>query len=390
MTTRAALSWATAVVGALALASCSAPVPVGAWRVSPLPVHNSAFIQPDVTFMHSNLTDDTAGGVWSVSGASWLGISAEGVVTRFDEQREDGAGVLDVAALSPTLLYVLRQLGSGALNTTVEILDTATGQSEPVFAGQRVQTSPTAPLPFTPDGPVNASSPLGAIASIDVDPMGRLVFVERIDLPESPAAGYVVRRMLPGGLVETLAGSAEPGAGESEHSSPHDGEKVLGLRLAAASVEVAAGDPSGVIVSTPESVFQITADATARVIDGPLPLTTSEPDSSAISLGHSRRLVDAAADGSVVFGAAVRANPAQPMHFAGGSDRFKQIVQGPPGAPPLSVLDSADGAVTSSEAIQSAREAVWVAPGVLVVSIPGFRDDAAFARVEIARIRAQG
>lgn len=387
MTTRAVLAWGTAAISALALTACSAPVPDGAWLVSPLPMNNSAFEEPDVSFMHNNLTDDTAGGVWSESGGSWLGISAEGAVTRFDEQREDGAGVLDVAALSPTLLYVLRQFGSGALNTTVEILDTATGLSKPAFAGQRVQTSPIAPLPFTPDGPVDVSSPLGAIASIDVDPMGRLVFAERVDLPENPAAGYVVRRMSPGGLVETLAGSAEPGADKSEHSSPRNEQNVRGLRLAAASVEVAAGDPNGVLVSTPEAVFQITAGGTARVIDGPLP--TGAQDSNAISFGHPERLVDAAADGSVVFGAAVRSSSVQPMHLTGGSERFKHIAQTSFGALPLSVLASEGHAVTSSQAIQNAREAVWVAPGVLVVSIPGLRDDAVLARVEIAPIRAR-
>lgn len=374
----------------LVLTGCTAPPTdeaQGAWLLTPLTVTDGGGGQEkDLTFGVWNLSDDTAGGVWAESAGSWLGVAADGSITRFNDGPEYGRTALDIAALNPTMLYVLRPLGSGVLNTTVELFDTATRVSEPVLSGQRVLTSPEPTLPFTPDGPASVDSSIGPITSIDVDPSGQLVFVERVELPQNPSGGYVVRRMLRSGVLETLAEVQTPGS-DSPTTQPENGEQLRGRALAAASVDVSASDPSGVVIGTEHGVFQITADGTARAIDGALPADSARRELLSSGPGYPVRPVDASPGGVVLPIAAAMTEA--PVQIDGGSDRFRQAVLGSAGDPRatgLAVYEAGAprGAMSGSVALAHARSAVWVAPGALVAIIPGGGgDESGLARIEL-------
>lgn len=392
MTTRRGLAcFGIAVAMTLLFAGCTPPAP-GSWQLSPLTVGDAGSGQErDVTFGIWNISDDTAGGVWTESAGSWLGVAADGSITRFNEEARYGTTALDIAALNPTMLYVLRPLGSGVLNTTVELFDTATRASETVLTGQRVRTSPEPALPFTADGPVSVGTPLGPITSIDVDRDGLLVFVERVDVHEENSGAYVVRRMTRNGDLETLAGSADwaaPGAPvEAVITQPEDGEQLRGRALAAASVDVSAGDPRGVVIGTEHGVFQITADGTARAIDGALPPDSPRRAALEHGPGYRVRPIDADDGGSIVLAVAEETDAEAPVHITAGSARFREFADGS-GAeakvPGLAVHDAAaDPPLGSSLALRHARSAVWVAPGVLVAVIPGPGGESALARIEL-------
>ncbi|KQW04028.1 hypothetical protein ASC66_16330 [Leifsonia sp. Root4] len=392
MTTRRGLAcFGIAAAVTLLLAGCTTPAP-GSWQLSPLTVGDGASGEEgDITFGVWNISDDTAGGVWTESAGSWLGVAADGSITRFTEEARYGPTALDIAALNETMLYVLRPLGSGVLNTTVELFDTATRASEAVLTGQRVRTSPKAALPFTADGPASVESPLGPITSIDVDPDGLLVFVERVDVHEENSGAYVVRRMTRNGDLETLAGaagSAGPGAPvEAVITQPEDGEQLRGRALAAESIDVSAGDPRGVVVGTEHGVFQITADGTARAIDGALPPVSPHRAALEYGPGYRVRPIDADDGGSIVLPVAEETGAEAPVHITGGSARFREFADGSgagPLAPGLAVYDTAaDPPLGSSLALRRARSAVWVAPGVLVAVIPSPGGESALARIEL-------
>ncbi len=390
MTTRRVLAGCGIAAAALLLFGCAAGPDAGDWRLSPLTVNDSSAGDRDVTVVIWNISDDTAGGVWTESAGAWLGVAADGTITRFNDETRNGAPALDIAAINPTMLYVLRPLGSGQLNTTVELFDTATRASEPVLTGQRVQTSPDPVLPFTADGPSSVDSPLGPITSIDVDTDGQLVFVERVDLPEQDSGRYVVRRLLRNGDLETLAGLADtvPGgtAAPAPIVQPGNGEQLRGRALVAASVDVAAGDPRGVVIGTESGVFQVRPDGTARAIDGALPADSARRELLGSGPGYPVRPIDASPDGIVLPTAAAVAEA--PVQIDGASDRFREAVLGPAGDPRATALAVYDthasrGTMSSSVALAHARSAVWVAPGVLVAIIPGAGDESGLARIEL-------
>lgn len=388
MTTRRGLAGCGIAAAALLLFGCAAGPGADDWRLSPVTVNDGSAGPSDVTYVIWNISDDTAGGVWTESAGSWLGIAADGAITRFNAGPEYGRTAFDITALNATMLYVLRPLGSGQLNTTVELFDTATRASEPVLTGQRVPTSPDPVLPFTADGLVTVDSPFGPITSIDVDPSGRLVFVERVDLPRHSSEQYVVRRMSRDGALETLAGMAPPAEGvgtEVPVTQPRDGEQLRGHALTAASVDVSAGDPAGIVIGTEHGVFQIREDGTARVIDGALPADSPRRAALGYGPGYRARLVDATESGAVVLPVATAPEPA-PMWVAGGSTRFRELLEGGIngwGTEPPAGLAVQDGTMRSSEALARTRNAVWVAPGVLVGILPGGGDESALARIEL-------
>ncbi|HEY9424492.1 MAG TPA: hypothetical protein VIP54_06785 [Microterricola sp.] len=388
MSTRRGLAGCGIAAAALLLFGCAAGPDAGDWRLSPLTVNDSSAGDRDVTFVIWNISDDTAGGVWTESAGAWLGVAADGTITRFNDETRNGAPALDIAAINPTMLYVLRPLGSGQLNTTVELFDTATRVSEPVLTGQRVQTSPDPVLPFTADGTISVGAPMGPITSIDVDPAGRIVFVERVNLPRNASEHYVVRRLSRDGALETLAGMEPPLAGSTDTddaiTQPRDGEQLGGRAMTAATVDVAAGDPVGVVIGTEHGVFQIREDGTARVIDGALPADSPRRAAQDYGPGYRVRLVDAAENGAVVLPVSAAPAPA-PMWLAGGSSRFRELLDGGTGwaAEPPAGLAVQDGTMRSSEALARTRNAVWVAPGVLVGILPGGADESALARITL-------
>jgi hypothetical protein len=79
MTTRRGLAcFGIAAAVTLLLAGCTPPAP-GSWQLSPLTVGDGASGEEgDITFGVWNISDDTAGGVWTESAGSWLGVSADG------------------------------------------------------------------------------------------------------------------------------------------------------------------------------------------------------------------------------------------------------------------------------------------------------------------------
>lgn len=389
MTTRRGLAcYGMAVV--MLMAGCTSAPAADTWLLSPLTLNDESQGESDIDYVIWNISDDTAGGVWTESAGSWLGVAADGAITRFNEETRYGTTALDIAALNSTMLYVLRPLGSGVQNTTVELFDTGTRASEPVLAGQRVQTSPDPVLPFTADGPASVDSPLGPITSIDVDPDGLLVFVERVDLHRENSGGYVIRRLTRNGDLETLAGTADTaqaGApGDAAITQPMNGEQLRGRTLAAASVDVSAGDPRGVIVGTEHGVFQITADGTARAIDGALPAGSPRLGALEYGPGYRVRLIDADESGAVVLPTAEEQDALAPVLITGGSARFREFADGSGDEPHslgLAVYDAtADRPLASSLALRRARSAVWVAPGTLVAIIPG-NGESALARIEL-------
>ncbi|PPL16055.1 hypothetical protein GY24_13235 [Microterricola pindariensis] len=351
---------------------------------------------PDISYGGGVITDDTVGGVWYVSAGSWLRSTATGTVTRFNVERWQSRQELDVAALSPTRLLVLLPLGQSALSTAIELFDTETRRSEPFLVGQRTQTSPDAPLPFTADGPIDAASPLGPITSIDVDAAGALVFVERVNVGRAANDEYVVRRMLPGGELETVAGVPVRAEGQEAVEQPGDGEQLRGSALAAASVDVSAGDPRGIVLGTEHGVFQILEDGTARVVAGALdeasPLWAAlEPG----NVGNVRvRPVDASADGRIVYHLDESGQPASHLvtpaaHVDGGSAEFRELVQGTPvraSGTGLAVWQG-NAPLAVSPALRNARTAAWVAPGVLVAVVGGGQDNGALPRVQLTAVR---
>ncbi|RZU65814.1 hypothetical protein EV379_2152 [Microterricola gilva] len=390
MTTRRGLACCGIALTTLLLAGCTTESSPDGWLLSPLTVNDGSYGQEtDITAGIWNLSDDTAGGVWTESAGSWLGVAADGAITRFNEETRYGVTALDIAAVNPTMLYVLRPLGSGVLNTTVELFDTATRTSEPVLSGQRVRTSPDPTLPFTADGTVTPDSPFGPITSIDVDPSGRLVFVERVDPQETGSGGYVVRRMTRDGELETLAGTADtalPGSSGDAAPQPADGEQLRGRALSAASVDVSAGHQRGVVVGTEHGVFQIETDGTARTIDGPLPADSPRRAALEYGPGYRVRLIDADELGAVVLPTAVPPSAEQldaaPVRVMGGSGRFRELVRGWDGGSWSGLAVHSD-TMRATEALARARTAVWVAPGVLVAVVPGNGDDSGLARIEL-------
>lgn len=380
------------IAAVLLLTGCTTPPDAaapGAWLLDPLTLNDGSAGERDHGYGIWRISDDTAGGVWTESAGSWLGVAADGTITRFNEEARYGVTTLDIAALNPTMLYVLRPLGSGVLNTTVELFDTATRVSEPVLSGQRVQTSPEPALPFTADGPAAVDSPLGPITSIDVDPSGQLVFVERVDVPQRGSDRYVVRRMLHNGDLETLAGVADAAqsgaAGEAPIEQPEVGEQLRGRALVAASVDVSAGDPRGVVIGTEHGVFRISADGTAHAIDGALPADSARRELLDSGPGYPVRPIDAAPGGIVLPTAAALTEA--PVQIDGASARFREAVLGPAGDPRATALAVYDAAakpsLATSLALRHARSAVWVAPGVLVAIIPGDGDESGLARIEL-------
>ncbi|SDT06254.1 hypothetical protein [Microterricola viridarii] len=397
MISRRGLACVVATVLLLAGASgCSAQPPAGAWLISATPANDERNGPPDITYGNGLITDDTEGGTWYVSVGSWLRSSSTGAVTRFNIERWQGRHELDIAALSPTRILVLLSLGRNALSTEIELFDTETRQSEPFLVGQRTQTSPDAPLPFTADGPVNAASPLGQITSIDVDAAGALVFVERVNVGQAANDEYIVRRMLPGGEVETVAGVPVRAEGQAAVEQPGDGEQLRGSALAAASVDVSAGDPRGIVLGTEHGVFQILEDGTARVVAGAL--DEASPLRAALEPGNVDnvrvRPVDASADGRIVYHLDDIGQPAGHLvtpaaHIDGGSAEFRELVQGTPARASGTGLAIWQGnaPLAVSPALQNARTAAWVAPGVLVAVVGGGQDNAALPRVQLTTVR---
>ncbi|WP_129586675.1 hypothetical protein [Microterricola viridarii] len=95
--------------------------------------------------------------------------------------------------------------------------------------------------------------------------------------------------------------------------------------------------------------------------------------------------MDSAEGGAVVLPVAATPEPA-PMWVAGGSARFRELLDGGTGgwaAEPPAGLAVLDGTMRSSEALARTRNAVWVAPGVLVGILPGGGDESALARIEL-------
>lgn len=99
------------LVAALVCLSGCSPVAPNGWRVEPIAYDNamddSRENRIDVTYPMGNITDDTAGGIWTESAGSWLHLDDDGnALRRFND--DDVMTVHGIAALSPTVLAVSR------------------------------------------------------------------------------------------------------------------------------------------------------------------------------------------------------------------------------------------------------------------------------------------
>jgi hypothetical protein len=386
---RIALTMALALV-AVAVSGCSADP--ASWRVQPLLIGDTGDDSPrDVAFTTWNLTDDTAGGVWGESSGSWFRVSADGARTRFNEG--EGQPLIDIAALSSTQVYVVLPIGSGPVNTRVELFDTVARTFTPVLGRSRVTDAAEPLRPYAPDGMVGPESAFGAVRAIDVDSAGRLVFVERTRHPTSDPDTYVVRRLDRSGSVETLAGRAPA---EADVDRAGDAAQAGAVALTAASVSISAGAEAGVVISTPDAVFRVDEHGISTTLAGALPPSSARRTVAGIApRPYAVRPVDANAAGELILvtgkpaTAAETAAAGTPWHFDGGSGRFRELVArratwSSAQDPGDLVLSDAAGTPRAPLApLGSARLGVWTSASQFVIVVPGSGDESALARITV-------
>lgn len=220
-------------LAAIALLAGCASVPENAWRVSPIEYDNTMDSDRanriDVTYPMANITEDTAGGLWTESAGSWLHLGKDGnTLRRYND--DSFMTVHGISAVSPTVLAVSR-------TDRADILGPSTGLF--LYDTDEDTWDPANVAPTT-------------TGDVVVDKAGRIVFVDFLGAVVPGAIGGSVNQAGP----TPFAIRAIDTSGKETTVLEADGD----LRATAVAIDT---DASGTVyVSTERETFSVGADGT--------------------------------------------------------------------------------------------------------------------------------